>query len=540
MAPSKCLAASLAIAAAIPALIFATCPPALAAEPNWSGLYVGVGLGMRSTQTDTSVTSIANNGVNDYPANCAALAQLGPAYGGCVPAQPLNDTGFRVSSYVGFNWEIMPRWIVGIEADLGLSDRSTTLSGMRYPGTMLYTGVRADQFTVSTKWDASARGRVGFLVNPSILVYATGGAAWLRVESSSSCDISINAACSPAVGSGPVLIRDSATKLGWTVGGGVEAMLLSNWILRGEYRYADFGTISHTDQRYLLGGGIEQVVSYDLDVKTHLATLGLAYKFGGDQGAASSRTLPAASVVASSWSGLYLGAGLGVRSSRTDASITGYRQGNTNVLALNCAGAALGGCVTDEPLNDTALRINPYVGFNWQIAPQWVVGIEGDFGFADKTTTLGGMNYPFTGLESFTGRLADTFAVRTIWDASARGRVGYLVHPSVLLYGTGGAAWLHVESTSTCSQSANNLCSPGVSSGPLVITNESTKLGWTAGGGFDAMLSPNWIARAEYRYADFGTIANTDNRGGPLSSSVSYDLYVKTHTALLGLAYKLD
>lgn len=261
------------------------------AEPNWSGLYVGVGLGMRSTQTDTSVTSVVNNGVNDYPATCAFLAQLGPAYGGCVPAQPLNDTGFRVSSYVGLNWEIMPRWIVGIEADLGLSDRSTTLSGMRYPGTTLYTGVRADQFTVSTKWDASARGRVGFLVNPSILVYATGGPAWLRLKSSSSCDISANAACSPVAGSGPPLIRNSATKLGWTVGGGIEAMLLSNWILRGEYRYADFGTISPTDQRYPLGGGIKQVVSYDLDVKTHTATLGLAYKFGGDQGAASSRTL---------------------------------------------------------------------------------------------------------------------------------------------------------------------------------------------------------------------------------------------------------
>ena len=286
-----------------------------------------------------------------------------------------------------------------------------------------------------------------------------------------------------------------------------------------------------------IGGGIKQVVSYDLDVKTHTATLGLAYKLGGDQNAAPSRDLPPAS--GSSWSGFYLGAGFGARASRTDASMKEFRQGNTNVIALNCPSDG-NGCILGEPLDDTALRINPFVGFNWQVAPHWVVGIEGDWGFANKTTTLSGMNYPFTGLQSFSGNAANTFAVKTSWDASLRARAGVLVHPSVLIYATAGAAWLQVESTSTCSQSANNVCDSTVSTGPLIITNESTQLGWTAGGGFDAMLSRNWIARAEYRYADFGTISNTDNRGGSLPSSVSYDLYVKTHTALLGLAYKFD
>ncbi len=78
--------------------------------------------------------------------------------------------------------------------------------------------------------------------------------------------------------------------------------------------------------------------------------------------------------------------------------------------------------------------------------------------------------------------------------------------------------------------------------GPPVITHAHNRLGWTAGGGIEAMLWSSWIARAEYRYADFGTISNTDTRIAPLlldgTEIVSYDVRVRTHTALLGLAYK--
>jgi outer membrane immunogenic protein len=54
-------------------------------------------------------------------------------------------------------------------------------------------------------------------------------------------------------------------------------MLWGNWIARGEYRYADFGTISNTDTRS--AGGPPFIVSYDVRVRTHTATLGVAYKF---------------------------------------------------------------------------------------------------------------------------------------------------------------------------------------------------------------------------------------------------------------------
>jgi outer membrane immunogenic protein len=55
------------------------------------------------------------------------------------------------------------------------------------------------------------------------------------------------------------------------------------------------------------------------------------------------------------------------------------------------------------------------------------------------------------------------------------------------------------------------------------------------------MLWANWVARAEYRYAHFGTITNVDTRVAPtFTEVVTYELKPKTHTAVFGLAYKFD
>src|SRR5262249_11821907 len=130
------------------------------------------------------------------------------------------------------------------------------------------------------------------------------------------------------------------------------------------------------------------------------------------------------------------------------ATVTAVSAGGVNVLSPTCAQLApRGGCVLGNPLNDTAFRFSPYVGINWQLAPQWLIGIEGDVGIASKTKTLVGTFYP--GLFNV-GVAGDTFSIRTTWDASARARLGYLVTPSVLVYATGGGAWLHLEATSRC------------------------------------------------------------------------------------------
>jgi outer membrane immunogenic protein len=529
-------------------------PPPVLASPSWTGFYVGAGVGMRSTDTTATVAGLLNGGVGGTSLAdlCSAVASVG----GCVTNEPLNDTAFRFSPYVGYNWQFAPQWLVGVEGDIGIANKTTTLNSMFYPvtGPFGIEPTNDNKFSAKTTWDASVRGRIGYLVTPTTLVYATGGPAWLHVESTSNCSTNrLLGLCDPtfAFTFGTPSITNSTTKLGWTIGGGVETALWSNWVARAEYRYADFGTITNTDVR---SGALNPLaVTYDLAIRTHTATLGLAYKFGNSIAAAGEPAVTAMPVKApvivstTSWSGFYLGAGVGIRSTVTDAQVTNASDAGNSLASMCNSLASGGGCTTSQPINDTAFRFSPYAGFNWQFAPLWVAGIEADVGFADKTATLNGMFAPFnsTGISGVAG---DTFSVKTTWDASARARIGFLPTPWLMAYATGGPAWLHVEATSTCNtlEVGAGRCEPGAFA-PSVITNATTKLGWAIGAGLEAALGSNWVARAEYRYSDFGTITNTDVRsnGGlappaPLPLVVTYDLALRTHTATFGVAYKFN
>ncbi len=122
---------------------------------------------------------------------------------------------------------------------------------------------------------------------------------------------------------------------------------------------------------------------------------------------------------------------------------------------------------------------------------------------------------------------------------------GYLIDPATLIYATGGAAWLHFEATATCNSTAAfgvSICA-GSTFIPNSLTNSHTKVGWTAGAGIEGMLTRNWLARIEYRYADFGTVTdrNVHIVAPPTGAFIfTYDLRVRTHTALLGLSYRFD
>jgi len=65
---------------------------------------------------------------------------------------------------------------------------------------------------------------------------------------------------------------------------------------------------------------------------------------------------------------------------------------------------------------------------------------------------------------------------------------------------------------------------------------------WTIGTGIETMLWANWFARGEYRYADFGTGSFTLSRIGapPDAGLTNYDVKLRTHTALFGIAYKFN
>jgi outer membrane immunogenic protein len=246
-----------------------------------------------------------------------------------------------------------------------------------------------------------------------------------------------------------------------------------------------------------------------------------------------------------SWTGFYVGASVGGRWSDTTGDEISVL---VNGVQMPCPTGVP--CTLSDTYHGSAVRLGGYLGYNWQVSPNWLVGIEGDAAWADQTTTHlgGGLPGAINGfLVAFPGNLpngpADSFAIRTRWDASARVRLGYLVTPTTLLYLTGGAAWLNFNSTSTCALAPAGSCTPTVS--PLSITNETTKLGWTLGGGGEVRLSSNWFLRGEYRYADFGTSSYVNMPvnnlfGASFVYQDTYSLHLRTHTGLIGIAYKFN
>jgi outer membrane immunogenic protein len=154
------------------------------------------------------------------------------------------------------------------------------------------------------------------------------------------------------------------------------------------------------------------------------------------------------------------------------------------------------------------------VGYNYQLPNSWfanswfannlVVGIEADFQGIASNRSIGS----FSGSGVPVGFPAETIVSRvdstkTIdYLGTVRGRFGYLLMPTLLIYGDGGLAYGRVD-TSTSIYQANLPFAPSFASfGNL----SNTRVGWTAGGGFEWMFMPNWSAKVEYLYYDLGHV----------------------------------
>jgi len=112
------------------------------------------------------------------------------------PNATFSSAAFRISGYAGYNWQVTPVWVVGLEGDFGWAKNHDRL-GSRIPGLGL---LNAGSFTeVKGSWDASLRARAGYLINPALLAYVTGGAAFQHIQEIATCPADTNV-CNPAVG----------------------------------------------------------------------------------------------------------------------------------------------------------------------------------------------------------------------------------------------------------------------------------------------------------------------------------------------------
>jgi outer membrane immunogenic protein len=248
------LAAAPAFAADISARPVIKAPAYIAPVSSWTGLHIGLATGLRANEVDWTTTSLTVGGT--------------PVTLGTASTEPLNGNSSRIGGYIGYDWQFSSAFVAGIEGEIAWADKSVTLNGIALPGG-IFTGDVRDSITVKNGWDASVRGRLGFLLSPTTLIYVTGGGAWQEVTASRTCCVALTAnAFTPS---------NTKTASGWTIGTGSDMVLWNNWLVRSEYRYSDYGNVSFSDTSTVFFA--PATATYDIKLKTHTVVFGLAYKF---------------------------------------------------------------------------------------------------------------------------------------------------------------------------------------------------------------------------------------------------------------------
>jgi outer membrane immunogenic protein len=186
---------------------------------------------------------------------------------------------------------------------------------------------------------------------------------------------------------------------------------------------------------------------------------------------------PAMVPVAYNWTGFYVGGHVGWGWQNATASLVSVPPGSplpAGTLISSDSNGFLGG---------------GQVGWNWQTG-QLVFGLEGDFSWTGQSTaTTVTSTVPVAGT-TVTG------ATKYNWFATGTARVG-VASSNWLAYVKGGVAFADLDFTGSD-------VVPGV--GTFTVNPFSdTRTGWTVGAGFEYGFAPNWSAKIEYNYMDFGT-----------------------------------
>lgn len=199
--------------------------PAMAADPKWTGCYVGANLGY-AMQTSRAVDD------------------QGPAW-----AQfDLTAAADGVTYGVGAGCDYQTgNFVLGV---MGSYDWTNAKDQVEIP---IGGGTLVGDMDVQSMWFIG--GRVGYLMTPNVLGYALGGYTKVNLDPLAGANDSIG---DPG---------------GLTVGGGLEVMLPGNWTGRIEYRFTDLGNDT-------LQWAAAPTAVADVDTNLHQVRLGLTYRFG--------------------------------------------------------------------------------------------------------------------------------------------------------------------------------------------------------------------------------------------------------------------
>ncbi|WP_280822811.1 outer membrane protein [Pseudaminobacter soli (ex Li et al. 2025)] len=189
---------------------------------DWSGPYLGVQAGY-------------GWGKSGYRVANGAFADPDP-------------DGFIGGAYIGYNKQLDSGLVLGVDADFAFSQIDG--AGV-FPLSPIFVS------NGDVNWNAAVRARIGYRYD-RFLPYIAGGIAIADYHH----DLFFGATHEDD-------FRDIYT--GWTIGGGVEYAVTGNLLLRGEYRYSDFGSASFD--------ATPRTFEHKVNLRTNDFRIGIAYKF---------------------------------------------------------------------------------------------------------------------------------------------------------------------------------------------------------------------------------------------------------------------
>jgi outer membrane immunogenic protein len=227
---------------------------------NWTGFYIGGNVGY-SWGRSRDDSTLANGAGTVLFANSDRSDLNGVVGGG----------------QIGYNWQ-MQNWLWGLEADIqGTGERGsrdficgTSICRPNVVGAAVVLGppvpVSLDQ---KLEWFGTVRGRAGILVSPKVLLYATGGLAYGGVSTGETI-------------SGLNGFSNTDTRVGYTVGAGIEGVIGGNWTAKLEYLFVDLGRTSGSfaTTTPATGGGL-LASNFSSRITDNVLRVGVNYTFSG-------------------------------------------------------------------------------------------------------------------------------------------------------------------------------------------------------------------------------------------------------------------
>jgi outer membrane immunogenic protein len=285
-----------ALAADLAPHMYTKAPAPIVAVYDWTGFYIGGNVGYSWGRSST--TGAFSDALTDTVLAAAATKfDLNGVIGG---------------GQIGYNWQ-RSNWVFGLEADIqGSGEKGSTTSVCAGAAPSLLTTAAAvnsacalghfgdtapfnvaalpvtNSLSENIDWFGTVRGRIGPTITPTILAYVTGGLAYGEVKSTDTVSGTIITGA-PNGTNGPTTLvpvsatfGNSSTRVGWTLGAGIEGVISGNWTAKLEYLYIDLGNVSGSIVTPVVApSGNFVTASYNSHVTDNILRVGLNYRWGG-------------------------------------------------------------------------------------------------------------------------------------------------------------------------------------------------------------------------------------------------------------------